>query len=681
MLMHIPKRLLPIAVLFLFSPNCFSQTDSVQAALLDTVSIRAYLGKQLLETPAALLYISAEQLNRFSNTNIMQALNASPGVRMEERSPGSYRLNIRGSSVRSPFGVRNVKIYYDDIPFTAPGGASMFNMLGFYNVGSLEVIKGPGSSLYGAGTGGVLMVNAPVRQPQPFSVSIMGGSYGLLGAQGSVSLKNNLIRYEHLQSDGYRLHTAMRRDNVSWQSTLQSSRKNNVKLHILYSDLQYETPGALTLNEFNANARAARPATPAFPGAEQAKASIHQQALLAGFTNSYSISGQIKNTTSLYALFNNTKNPTVQNYESKREPHFGGRSVFHYNIAAGPSPFGIAAGGEYQSGSFRYRTYRNDSGKPDTLRIEDKLNIHQYFGFAQLNWNYKHWILTAGASINQMQLDFERTTPAGFIHENKNFGLQFSPRLALLYKIQPTISAYMNIAKGFSPPAADEIFADNNSYNLALAPEKGWNYEPGIRGSLFNKRLAFDASYFITGLENSIVTRRDSGGGNYYVNAGKTRQQGIELSLGYALFKEPLANFYGSSLKTTFSHYRFRYKEFVQGLNDYSGNSMPGVPDNNVNVLADVAMKGGFYINISYSYTDKIYLNDANTAAAEAYHLLSAKAGYKRAIKKIIWSFFAGADNIGDEKYSLGNDVNGFGGRYYNIAPGRSFYAGLSLAL
>ena len=74
---------------------------------------------------------------------------------MEERSPGSYRMNIRGSTLRSPFGVRNVKIYWDEIPFTDAGGNTYLNQLSYYNFNSLEVIKGPGGSVYGAGTGGV----------------------------------------------------------------------------------------------------------------------------------------------------------------------------------------------------------------------------------------------------------------------------------------------------------------------------------------------------------------------------------------------------------------------------------------------------------------------------------------------------------------------------------------------
>lgn len=676
--------LFPYSLIILFlsvSLALQAQTDTGKTIYLDSVNIKAYYGKNFLETGAAVNYISSQQLAAFNNTSVLQALNATPGVRMEERSPGSYRLNIRGSAVRSPFGVRNVKIYYDDIPFTGPGGASMFNMIGYYNAGALEVIKGPGGSVYGAGTGGVLLIHPPENTQQKITATLMGGSYGLFGAHASAAVKNNLLQYEHLQSDGYRDHTVMRRDNFSWDASLRSSEKNSLKLHLLYSNLFYETPGALTSTEFNANPRAARPATPAFPGAEQARASIHQQNIMVGLTHVYAITTHLKNTSSLYGFYSYTKNPTVQNYERKREPHFGGRSIFTYDFKKDHSLFELNAGGEFQQGIFRYKTFKNLAGKPDSLRIEDELNIHQYFVFTQLNWNYKNWVLTAGASINKMQLDFKRRSTVPGINESKKFSAQVTPRFSLLYKFNEAISAYINIAKGFSPPAADEIFADNNSYNLALAAEKGWNYEPGIRGSLFHKRLGFDLSYFITGLENSIVTRRDSGGGNYYVNAGKTSQHGLEAALSYELFANPASFLSGTGIRATYSHYRFRYKDFIQGTNDYSGNTMPGVSPDNINLLTNLQMKPGYYVNLVYSFTGKIQLNDANTAAATAYHLLSAKAGYKKQFKKILWSFFAGADNITDERYSLGNDINGFGGRYYNVAAGRSFYAGIGLGM
>jgi iron complex outermembrane recepter protein len=130
-------RLIPTILVFIFCcTDLYAQSDTA-IHIYDTVIIDAYQGKKILKTAAAINFISSEDMGRFNNTNALQALNATPGVRMEERSPGSYRLNIRGSSVRSPFGVRNVKIYYGDVPFTAPGGASMLNMLGYYNIGSV----------------------------------------------------------------------------------------------------------------------------------------------------------------------------------------------------------------------------------------------------------------------------------------------------------------------------------------------------------------------------------------------------------------------------------------------------------------------------------------------------------------------------------------------------------------
>ena len=145
------------AFLVSFSFILFAQPDSVR--VLNEVEIHAYLhDRPLNDIPAAIARISSADLQRFGNTSLLPALNTQPGVRMEERSPGSYRLSIRGSTLRSPFGVRNVKVYYNGLPFTDFGGNTYLNLLDFSSVDNAEVIKGPGSSLYGAGTGGVLLI-------------------------------------------------------------------------------------------------------------------------------------------------------------------------------------------------------------------------------------------------------------------------------------------------------------------------------------------------------------------------------------------------------------------------------------------------------------------------------------------------------------------------------------------
>ncbi|HVY73898.1 MAG TPA: Plug domain-containing protein, partial [Puia sp.] len=202
-------------------------TDTFETKTLQEVTVRAYeQNRRLADVPAAVGVITPAQFNRFGQTSIVSAFNSVPGVRMEERSPGSYRLSFRGSTLRSPFGVRNVKVYLDGIPFTDPGGNTYLTQLAPFDIHSLEVIKGPAGSLYGAGTGGALLIQTlPDRWQPGFILNYSGGSFATNNINGQVRFGNasngNSISYSHQSSNGYRDHTQLRRDMVIWESVLK----------------------------------------------------------------------------------------------------------------------------------------------------------------------------------------------------------------------------------------------------------------------------------------------------------------------------------------------------------------------------------------------------------------------------------------------------------------------------
>src|SRR5215813_8363866 len=131
--------------LLLTALSSFSQEEQTDSSkTLGEVIIKAYeQNRKLIDVAAPVGIVGQTQLKRFNNTSILPAVNSIPGVRMEERSPGSYRLNVRGSSLRSPFGVRDVKVYLNEIPLTDPSGNTYLNQLSYYNFNSLEIIKGP----------------------------------------------------------------------------------------------------------------------------------------------------------------------------------------------------------------------------------------------------------------------------------------------------------------------------------------------------------------------------------------------------------------------------------------------------------------------------------------------------------------------------------------------------------
>src|SRR5687768_9409543 len=195
-------------------------TGGDSTRLLNEIVIEAYeTNRQLNEVPASIGILQKTELERFNNTSLLPAINIIPGVRMEERSPGSYRFSIRGSLLRSPFGVRNVKVYWNGLPFTDGGGNTYLNLLDFNSVGRMEIIKGPGGSLYGAGTGGVVLLQNPSSKENNLQFSAMAGSYGLrryLLSGEKHSKKNDVwFQYAHQESDGYREQTAMRRDALN----------------------------------------------------------------------------------------------------------------------------------------------------------------------------------------------------------------------------------------------------------------------------------------------------------------------------------------------------------------------------------------------------------------------------------------------------------------------------------
>jgi iron complex outermembrane receptor protein len=86
----------------------------------------------------------------------------------------------------------------------------------------------------------------------------------------------------------------------------------------------------------------------------------------------------------------------------------------------------------------------------------------------------------------------------------------------------------------------------------------------------------------------------------------------------------------------------------------------------------------GWYINVTGTYTDQIPLNDANTEFADDYILANVRAGRRfNVAKSLKLEVFAGVNNLLDQRYSLGNDLNAFGGRYFNVAPAINFFGGL----
>lgn len=664
----------------LFAQNKLDTTKNMPDTL-QSVTVRAfgYDRNELTTSTIKVLAINKMEVN--SKTSFVQAFNSIAGVRMEERSPGSYRINIRGSSLRSPFGVRNVKVYWNDIPVTDPGGNTYFNQFANNNFNLLEIAKGPSGSMYGASTGGLIQLYSFGAWKQKAELEYLTGSNGLLNVFATFNVGNadhqNIITYAHNQSDGYRDQSKMRRDNFSWSNKIKSTNKQVLTANVLFTDMFYQTPGGLTLLQYQNNPMASRPAAGNLPSAQTAKATIYQINFLAGLTNEYFFNTAWKNTTTFYGAYASIKNPGILNYGQRSEPNFGGRSYFTYTNNKNNNTIKWITGIEYQSGYFNNEIFTNVAGNKGILQTDDAIGYNTYFIFSQLDLNLKNnWFLNAGASINQSKVNFTRINLNPIQEQGKTYNNEIAPRVSLLKKLKENLSAFATISQGFSPPSISELLPTTGNISTYLEAERGTDYEAGIKWNPLHGKLKLETNIYDFNLKNALVTRKDSLGANYYINAGNTKQKGIEISADYTIIlRNTFINYLHLNSAYTYSHYT--YGNLVKETVDYSGKSLPSVPLNTLNIMTDIYLKHGLTFNSTYYLSSKIFLNDANTAVANAYHLLGIKLNWKVFFnQQNALNFYAGIDNLLNEDYSLGNDINDPNGRYYNAAPKRNFYVG-----
>lgn len=659
---------------------------------LQSVTVRGYLSEQrLIQVPASVGVLSASQISLQPNNSLVSAMNTLPGIRMEERTPGSYRLSIRGSLLRSPFGVRNVKIYFDEIPLTDAGGNTYLNALDVSSLHSLEVLKGPDGSLFGANSGGVVLIN-PVNRLTDSNYAAVGlnaGSYGLFHENAAVNQvwKRNELNFEQSYQtyDGYRDHSYMQRNYLQLVDKFRYGQTNQLRLIGFYSNLQYQTPGGLTLAQFEANPRASRPATAAVPGAIQQNIGITTKMLFGGLVNEVRLSDRIRNVATVFGSKVDFDNPFITNYEQRNEGTYGARTYFELHSLPAKPEWKFNLGAEWQQTNADINNYDNlqgVAGKPQSL---DEVNTNQRFIFGRYAATFLRRLnVEAALSLNYYQYKFRNIFPLNQTGLNtRNFDPQLMPRIALSYEFTNNFIGRASVSRGYSTPTIAEVRPSNNMINTALQPETGWNYETGLRLRNADESTMLDASIFYYRLNNTIVNQRNANETDYFVNAGGTKQIGFELNFtGWIIHVKNSGLLRGLQFNEAFTYNGFKFRQYSINNVDYSGNRLTGVPRQVAVSSLQFRLPKSLYLFLQHNYTARLPVNDANSVYASHYHLLQAKAGWQ-----VPWHYrtrlniYAGADNLLNQKYSLGNDLNAVGNRYYNPAPLRNFYAGLSVRI
>lgn len=665
----------------LFSASILLAQQNDSIGLISEVRIDAYKKPTaFISSTKSVSVVSENLLIQNPPERMLESINQIAGARMEERSPGSYRISLRGSTLRSPFGVRNVKVYLDDFILSDASGNTYFNVISPELIDRMEIYKGPESGDYGAATGGTVLLKT--KRSDQISANLSAGSYGTFNQSFDLSkqLGKHFVEVfqNYYQTDSYREQAKVQRKQVFIKDHFKYSETGLLKAMLMYSDLDYQTPGGLTLEQMAADRRQARPATKTVPGAKQQDAGIRNKMLLAGLSHEFNITPGFSHFAMVQGSYVDFENPFITNFENRFEKNVALRTHFNYEKNWNSVSLAYRLGFEGGINDILVKNYDNNKGIEGKPQNFDRLKNTSGFYFLSQKLNIGERLFTdISVSLNSNAYHWERQYPR---EENGKvrFRNQWLPNFGVVYLLGKGFSVRGKIGKGNSAPTNEEIRSSTQQFNADLRPEFGWNREAGIRKQ-FGNSIFIEGSYFDFRMKDAIVRRQNEAGQEYFVNAGETVQKGIEVLLESKNFD--LRNDFVSRFKFRFSgsFYDFKFKNYRQNENDFSGNDLTGVPETTINSLLNFTFFRKLSVDYSHFYTSKIPLNDANSVWSEAYLIGNIRFGFPVDLDKTRLNLFLQIQNVYNEDYVLGFDINAFGNRYYNPAAKRNFVFGVKV--
>ena len=580
----------------------------------------------------------------------------------------------------------------DGIPFTLPDGQTPVDYLDLENVGTVEVMRGSASSLYGNAGGGVI----DIRTADPDSAKLSASTRAWTGEGASRKLvaetDGNFGAFSYTtiasrwKTDGVRDHSRQETTTADLHARLAAGA-NRFAISFGGFDMPVaENPGALTAAQLSADPGMADPLS-----VRKAAGKIVKQAQFGATATRPLKQGELRG--SLYFGRRTLYNPLTFAIVGVRRHTSGAEIRGTVPLAIRGLEHRITSGIEVQRQNDERHNWANctDLTTPLTaptascpvLSGQGAVSLDQtelvtsrgvYVG-DEITISPRY-IVTGSARADAVSFAVKdrfitQTNP----NDSGRRSLRsVSPMLGLTIRLSPTSSYYWNLSSAFETPTATELgnHPDGSAgINQDLQPQKSLTYEAGYKG-VTHSGVRLNAALFATEVRDELVPFEipASNGRRYFRNAGRTSRKGAELgverAVGSASFG--LAYTYGS----------FRYRKYTVGGTSYAGKLVPGVAASDLQASAAMAF-GSVTLVGEGRFSGKAFANDANTVHAPGYSVfnlrfISQGVGMIRGL-----SVIAGAYNIFNRGYASNLAVNATGGKFFEPGQLRSLYAGFTL--
>lgn len=641
--------------------------------------------------------------------HLRESLESIPGiVPRQEHGGREVNLSIRGSGNKTGCCVRNIKVYEDGFSVTQPDGTARPELHDPWFMQSIEVRRGPSSSLYdNYALGGMVHVRTRRgRDIDGVETFLSVGSYGYHKEALAIGKEyGNLdiaLFSSYQREDGWRDHSQYWMSTVNLNVRYRIDDRQTLYVKAVNVDEDEKFPTRLTLSQFRANSRQMGGTSTTNPVTLGQKlrdrltmvGAIYERQIDANTVLTVEGDYHVKD---INQPVGTTVNPSFKHYTDLRhDGRLGDMPLKSY--------VGFFANYLEQEG-VNNLNLNNGSGGFGPMTQQNRFSVRNIGGRFREELEFlPRWTLALGLGyersdisgfVNNFTATSTTSTLASTVGVNRTFD-SWAPDLSLQYRLNDGTIVWTRGSVGYGIPQFSNMTTGldgNPGFNDSVKPQKNANVEIGTNSQI-TPTLWVEAVGFWTFFKDEIITQSvplsPTTVGNFAVNAKESQYRGVELGWRWMPVE-------GLRLTGAYTHMDAKYIRFVDQFGtggavtrvNQSGRQVPSVEKNVFNMKAayDHAATGlGAWIE--GSWIDSFFVNNSNTLSAPSYLLFNVNVHHyyalsnRRYIKFI--KTYVEVDNLFDQAYvgwatPVADSVPDANKQAFYAGTGRSAYIGVTL--
>ena len=641
-----------------------------------------------------------------AQVNLSESLGRVPGlvIRNRQNYAQDLQISVRGYGARATFGVRGVRLFVDGIPASAPDGSGQAANFPLGSADRVEVVRGPMAALYGASSGGALLLYTEDGQrPAQWRTGVVAGSDGLWRASTQVTGQTGTpqapgwsyaLDVSGFATDGTRPQSAADRNTANMKLSRSHEGGRTVLVFNRHSSSALD-PQGLSRAEFDANPDQTNAGALSFNTRKTVSQTqlglAFEQALGGGHKLELMGYGGQRQVVQYQSITTGAQVPAGSSggvIDLGRD-YWGWNARWRYDREWQGGRLSLSAGVASDLQSDTRKGYENFIGT--TLGVQGKLrrdevNRAQTLDpYVQAEWRTQDLTLMGG--VRQTRTEYESTDryivgSNGNDSGNKDYTATL-PVVGVRWQWSPSVQAFASIGKGYEIPTLNEVAYRSggvSGFNTQLNAARSTSAELGLRGRA--DQMRWSATAFDIRTDDEIVVQNNTGGRTTFQNAGRTLRQGLELAgewrTGPVTFTTAYtwmrANYQDAFLTCTTSG----CPNATPQVQVPQGNQIPGLPKQQL--FAQAAWDTGWAgskVTLDARHVGRVMVNDLNTDAAAAHTLFNLGVQFMQERGDWTLKEFVRLDNLTDQKHAGSVIVNDGNGRFFEPGAGRKLLLGL----